>query len=72
MKLYDTELDEGRQDPARNARMDTVLTRVCDAPVLYTRHRYTPRLIDGIAGVSFADARASSCPRPDYLRAVEP
>lgn len=65
MKLYDTGLDEGRQDSARNARMDTVLTHVCDAPVLYTRHRYTLRLIDGTAVVSFTGGHASSCPRPD-------
>jgi hypothetical protein len=64
MKYYDTGLSEARQDPANDAAADTLLARACDAPVLYTRNRYTLRSVGTTAIVTFLGGRPTVCHNP--------
>ncbi len=61
MKHYETDLDEARQDPASETSADVLLARACDTPALYTRNRYTLRLVGDTAVVTFPGGRPASC-----------
>lgn len=60
MKLY-TDMGEIRQPPAKDAAADALLASACSAPVLYTRNRYTLRVIGDTAVVTFPGGRPPVC-----------
>ncbi|WP_164931786.1 glucosyltransferase domain-containing protein [Dyella sp. M7H15-1] len=64
MKHYVTGLHEAREDDTNNAAADAVLGRACTAPVVYTRSRYTLRLVGDTAVVTLPGGLPTGCPNP--------
>jgi hypothetical protein len=64
MKLYDAGMDEARQAPAGDATVDALLEQACTTPVLYTRNRYTLRLVGNTAVVTLPGGMPTVCHHP--------
>jgi hypothetical protein len=61
VKQYGTGMDEVRENPAGNALADGLLARACNAPPLYSRNRYTLRLLGDTAVVTLPGGLPTGC-----------
>jgi len=72
MKHYGTGLMEVRQAADGNTVAARTLTRACGANILHRRARYTLRVVEDIAVVTFPDATAALCERPSSADPASP